>query len=415
MIFNNLSSYEDILNKIESILLNKCKNLNKPLLSHDLSFLLFEASFYKYSKEIKHKEICLNLLNDLLDSFDQIEYATGGFTESFEGVLWLFVYLKKCNIIDDDEYYKDLMPYLHDSIDLDLQSNNFDLLHGVLNKIQTLINFYDGNNNTIVEGYVDLFIEKIYKTRIEKDNCIFWYNEIYDDGSRAINLGFAHGLPSLLVFLLKLKSNGYNDHKISLLIDGIINSLLSFSYKNSYDCFIPDIFHEDISKNKYDSSRLAFCYGDLGIAFSFLLAYKVLGRNDLYNLSEKIIYRVCKRTMTTSGILHYNDYHFFDTSFCHGISGILFILTRINKMIKKEYLTKTIKYWNDELIYNLNIQLNIKGEIKFPFWMQPNDGQPYIIDDECILTGYSGTALILLSLIYEKDDWSEIFLLDTLS
>lgn len=414
MIFNNSSSYQDILKKIESVLLNKCKNLDKPLLSHDLSFLLFEASYYKYSKDIKHKEICLNLLNNLLDSFDQIEYTTGGFTESFEGVLWLLVYLKKCNILDDDECYKDLIPYLHDSIDFDLESNNFDLLHGVLNKIQTLINFY-GNDSSKAEKYINLFVDRIFETRIEKDNCIFWYNEVYDDGSRAVNLGFAHGLPSLLVFLLKLKAEGYDNNKISVLIDGIINSLLSFSYEKSYDFFIPDVFYEDLDKNKYDSSRLAFCYGDLGLAFSFLFASKILDREDLSNLAEKIVYRVCKRTLTTSGILHYNDDHFFDTSFCHGISGVLFILTRINKIIDKEYLTKTIKYWNDELIYNLNIQLNIEGEIKFPFWMQPLSGDPYIIDEECILTGYSGTGLILLSLVYGKDDWSEIFLLNSLS
>lgn len=407
---DKISSY---LFEIENILFDKCKPLKNPLLSHDLSFVLIQAVEYKYSKDEKYKKTCLQFVENLIECFSEIEFGVG-FLESFEGIIWLFNYLEKNEILDNDDYYKDLIPFLYDSIEHDIESNNFDLMHGVIVKLQTLINYY-GVAHTTTKKYLDLFVDKLDASKIQENNRIFWYDEIYKDGSRGANLGYAHGLPSLLVFLLKLRSVNYTHHHLLPLAEGVINSLLGFKYDNRSDCSFPAVHHEIDAKNNLEGSRLAFCYGDLGVAFSLLYASKILDLPHLLTFSEEVVEKICSRSITSSSIMQYEEYNFIDTSFCHGISGILFMLMRINKVIKNDLLTYRINYWKDQLYHNLDTQLSIYGPIKFPYLRNPKDAEAYIIDEECILMGYSGTALVLISILYDRDDWSEFFLLDSLS
>jgi hypothetical protein len=82
----------------------------------------------------------------------------------------------------------------------------------------------------------------------------------------------------------------------------------------------------------------------------------------------------------------------------------------MNEIEPNSLLKNKIKYWQDELLKNLNTQLNIEGDILFPYPRQGTD-ELYIIDKETMLNGLCGVGLVLLMMKYKKADWSDFFLL----
>jgi lantibiotic modifying enzyme len=192
------------------------------------------------------------------------------------------------------------------------------------------------------------------------------------------------------------------------MIEGLIKSYKKFKNKtpgmSSYGAGYPS------SINVTSHSRLAWCYGDLGICYSFLYASKVLKDKKIEKEFLEMIDLILVRGITDSGLVHFDDYSFFDTGFCHGLSGIYYILYKINELMPNEIIEEKILYWSQELIKNIKIQLSVEGEIFFPKSKQSNL-EVYSIDKEFILNGVCGVGLVLLTLKYKKADWSNIFLL----
>ncbi len=404
----NLIFFE-YLQKIEPILYEHAEKMNVPTMEEDLSVLLFEATFYKYSKNKKYKERSLLLLDRLINVFHEKD-LNPGFIEGFEGVLWTLNCLEEAKIIDDSkEFAEDLMPYFKQSLEYDIKKFFFDALHGSINKIQYLISSM-GSTNPMVIGFVNDFIDSLYDNRESDGDCIFWYDEGIEEETKVVNLGYAHGLPSLLVFLLKLKEHGFKHDKTDILIDGIAKSLLTFKFKSKSDSIYPATYRID-GENDNLSSRLAYCYGDLGVAYAMAYYGTSSNQKELKVEAEKIINHICHRTIANSGILRYEYYHFFDTGFCHGIAGIVYILTLIDRLLPSDLIKERISYWRSELKSNLSIQLKIREEIRLPQYLQPYSGDPYVFEAQSIFTGYSGTGLVLLSLFYETYDWSDFFVL----
>lgn len=406
------------LNKIEAILFEKAIKMDNPTLEMDLSVLIFEATYYRYSKKEKYKEKALLLFNHFKKVFTNIEYHNG-FLEGFEGIFWMVDYLKKSNIIEDDSLLDDLVPYFIESLEIDLEHNNFDVYHGSINKLNHIIN---SNKFSLEskENFVNIFLDNLYKTKTENEIGVFWYGEVYDDQKgimkkiEGVNLGIPHGLPGLLIFLVRLKELNFKHSKLELLIQGILKTILNSKNKIIQDSHFPDeLYILNYGKEFYRSSRLAYCYGDLGIAYAVLYTSKILGKPELKTEIIATIEVLKNRLVTNSSIDVYEDYFFLDTAFCHGLSGIVYMFSKINELLDDKEFKKRTAYWTSELLHNLEIQLAITPPVYYPDYKQPTDEkeEKYTVDEQSILAGYSGTGLVLLSLFYNKYDWSDFFML----
>lgn len=381
--------------------------MDSPLMVEDLSVLILEATFYKYSKEEIYKERAISLLYRLVEVFPEIEFSSG-FLEGFEGIFHVVSYLVKCNIIEDDSLLNDLKPHLLQSLEIDIDHNNFDLYHGSINKLQYVLhskNYAPQEKQRLTHAFID----SLYRYREESEDGIFWF-DMYENGKGiSVNLGLPHGLPALLVFLLQLKELGYTHSKLMYLVEGILQSLLRFRNLSSTDCRYPDSFiFNSIAQSV---SRLAYCYGDVGIAYAFAYAYRVLKKEELKIEASEIIEHLSRRILSNSKIDIFEDYSFVDTAFCHGLSGIVYTLTKINHLLPHSSLEKRISYWTKELYLNLDIQLQVEGKISYPTYRQTEKGNHFTIDEQSFLAGYTGTGLVLLSLIYQEYDWSDFLLL----
>lgn len=412
MIKNKPSDSSEIMSllvNIEEILFNNSIHMKTPTLEEDLGVMLFEATFYKYSKNTFYKKRTITLLEKLIEVFPERNIQFGGFLESFEGLFWCIPYLHNCGIIDETTILDDLIPHLLKSLKIDIRNNEFDVLHGSINKLS----FFIHTNYISYSEKVELFnnfIDSLDDSKNETDKGIFWFDE-FEGNDGLVNLGLPHGIPSLLIFLTKLKVQGYSNNKSNILLEGIIKFLSNCKMDSPSDSLYSDFYSENYV-NKNVSSRLAYCYGDLGIAYAFLYAGNKLVKEELIIEGKTIMESIVKRGVTNSKIDYFEDYFFLDTGFCHGLSGITYILEKINHFLDNSFLERRIFFWKEELIRNLSVQLNIEGNIFYPEHLQlKNSETPFIIDKQSFLTGYTGVGLVLLSLYYKKHDWSDFLLL----
>ncbi|WP_282081137.1 lanthionine synthetase LanC family protein [Aquimarina algiphila] len=392
-----------IIAQIADELFENCRQMNAPTIEYDLGYLLFIATFYKYSKEEKYKKRSQVLLEEFLNVFED-NAESGGLFIGFEGAIWVIHYLEKCGIIDDKKFYvEDIEDYLIQSIKLDFKTNNFDLLYGSIGKLQY---FLETPEHPDTNNLVNEMIQSLYQSKTETKLGIFWD----EDGAKGIvNLGLAHGTPGVLIFLTRLKELGYQNPLINTLAEGIMKGLLNMKQKGANMCCFGDAYTY-VEENTRNYSRLAWCYGDLGIMFAFLYAGEIFDNKKWREEGIKIGEYVFARGISDSGIIHFDDYSYFDTGFCHGLAGITYLTYRINQIVKDPEIQKRHEYWKKELLKNLNIQLNIENDVLQPWWRQLEE-KPSVLDKPSILNGLSGVGLALLSLEYEESDWSNIFLI----
>ncbi|XLS30477.1 lanthionine synthetase LanC family protein [Flavobacteriaceae bacterium M23B6Z8] len=390
--------------QIESVLYDIATNMNMPTIAEDLGVVVFESTLYRYSKNEVYKQKTLELLEKAIEVFPERKMHTG-FLEGFESFFWVVDYLFKHDIVSDDSFIDDLKPHLFKSIEIDLQGNFFDALHGSINKLDLLFNSEKYKQEEVL-NYIDLFIDSLLENKVENEKGIYWYDSSMTE-KNIVNLGLAHGISGILVFLTKIKNQGYENPKMDYLIEGIIKSLVSFKNKNPYNCYFPSNYSENGSEA---GSRLAWCNGDLGIAYAMLYSAETLKKTDLRKEAIEVINGLYHRRISNSEIDHFEENFFFDTAFCHGLSGITYTLAKINELLKNPLIDKRIDYWKGELLHNLNTQLNIKGDIYYPAYKQDKD-HSYVLDTCSMLAGLTGTGLVLLSLEYGKYDWSDFFLL----
>ncbi len=397
---------ERSIEKIESILFEKARYMNKPIIAEDLGAMIFEATLYKYSKQEAYKQRAKELLTNLKQRLHQHNLGSG-FHEGFEGILYTIQYLKKCNVIDTNDLTDDLEKHLLKSLHIDFNANYFDTLHGSIGKLLFYIDpEYKDQQRT--KTLIDQFLTSLYKNKNEGFNGFFWYDS-NESEKGLINLGMAHGISGVLAFLVRLKELKYDHSLLDPLIEGIINSLFSFRNKITTVSGFPDHYAEDINSRNINS-RLGWCYGDLGITHTLVYAYSVLKRNDLLQAAIPILEKLILRTISNSGLTHFERYSFFDNGFCHGISGIAYMLQKINNHLESPQINKRVMYWKNQLLHNLETQLSIEGDIYYP-WYRQNKEYSYTLDKECMLDGLCGTGLVLLSMNYNKFDWSDMFLL----
>jgi lantibiotic modifying enzyme len=394
------------INKIESILFESAKHMNLPTIEGDLGALIFEATLYRYSKDEIYKEKSLQLLNKLLDVFGERElYA--GFLEGFEGIFYTVQYLKRCNIIDNDTILEDLEEHLLRSLSLDIKLNNYDPLHGSVGKLLYIINA-ENKSQEEKENLISDFLIGLQNDSIMTEEGIFWFDK-HEGKVELVCLGLAHGTSGILTFLLRLKELEFKNPLIDKLLKGGLRGLLSTKNKISCVSAYPTFHSKNIEDIDFES-RLGWCAGDLGIAHTLFYANKILKDDALKKEAHDLLGKVISRNISNSKLIHYEDYSFFDTGFCHGISGIVYILHKINSELNNDQITKRMEFWTKELIHNLDKQLSLEEDIYLPWYRQDTD-YSYTLDKNRMLNGYVGVGLVLLSLEYKKYDWSDFFML----
>lgn len=321
------------------------------------------------------------------------------FCNGISGVNWVVNFLEKRKAIkiDSNEIFDEVDDTIFLWTRIQLSRFNFDFLHGA---IGAGIYFLSKADNNKYVGFVEEIILGLEKIAIKEDNKIKFLSPTKMEGKPvlAYNLSLSHGISSIIVFLsLTLKKEVSVDLSKRLL-EGSVDFLISMLIPKKIDSlsFFPNAVADGYQKK---ASRLAWCYGDLGIGMALFQAGVSAKREDWVEFSLNVLYNCANRHDFKKNSIN-------DASICHGAAGIAQCFYRMYINTEEDIFYKSAKFWFD-IVKQMKFDKNIQGGLYT--W----NGAVYCWKkDYSLLSGLTGVKLALFCWENQiKPDWDQCLLL----
>lgn len=209
------------------------------------------------------------------------------------------------------------------------------------------------------------------------------------------NLGLSHGVPGAIGFLAEATAAGIAEARP--LLEGAVSWLLAQAQD-----------HPNGSRFGYAAgpeghgSRLAWCYGDLGIAAVLLLAARRMGRADWEAEALALAKGCARRPIAGSGTV--------DAALCHGAIGNAHLFHRLWQATGDAELEAATLTW---LRHGLELRRPGQPIAGFQSWRAPQPGasEPDYVPDPSLLEGAAGIGLALLAFLAPQEPAWDRFLL----
>jgi len=383
------------IDEIAIILSRSAENINDIALMGDGAGLaLFLAYYGRYKGSKEHQNCCNNVVEMILGlSISNEPYFP--FAGGISGMCWTVQHLNDNGFIeaDIDELFSDLDAPMKDIMLRYMNESDYgyDFLHGSIGIAFYLLK----RKNIKCRAYVELLFNELKKKAIvdDKNKTVKWESPamvaFYD-------FGLAHGLATIVNFLSRY-IDIIEDKEIP---SKLLRGLIKFMRHNEQD---PKIFNSyfpsklderDFAPNP---SRLAWCYGDLGIGISLFRASETLDDYELKTYSLKILSHAVTR-------IDPNDTKVEDAGLCHGAMGNALIFNRLYNMTGQEEFKKSAVYWYD---VGLDMGIHKDGLAGYKAIHSGN-----LVNDSTFLNGITGIGLSLISAVSNIEPrWDECLLI----
>jgi lantibiotic biosynthesis protein len=211
-----------------------------------------------------------------------------------------------------------------------------------------------------------------------------------------VNLGLAHGIPGVVAVLAQFIQRGFEVARSRAVLDSALRRLLDGSPRRARGRFASwqPVEHEP-------STRLAWCYGDLGVAAALLGAGLALGHDEARTEGLAVALDCAGRTVKEAFIT--------DAGICHGAAGIAHLFNRMAQATGEPSLREAAVTWIDHMLAMRS------GEplAGFPANVPEEDGIRRMVPDASLLTGAAGVALVLHAASSETEpSWDRLLLVD---
>jgi len=222
-----------------------------------------------------------------------------------------------------------------------------------------------------------------------------WQRAIHTRG--VYNLGVAHGLPGVLPVLAGACAAGVAVERARPLLDSSVRWLLARRYGPEVgSCFGTTYAPWEEAA----PSRLAWCYGDPGIAAALLATARAVGEPDWERQAIETALACVERDESTSLIR--------DTGLCHGAAGLAHLFNRMFQETGEERLGQAARFWFEQ---TLQMRAPGEGVAGFRAWEVNPGGEPGWRADSGLLEGAAGIGLALLGAISDVEPaWDRMFL-----
>lgn len=369
-----------------SLRLNNRKQLNYSLLGGDLGDIIF---LYHYSRIDAHYEsIADGLLEKMLQSLSmQPRIAT--YCNGLAGLGVGLLTLQQDGVISGvDSALGAIDPVISLSLESFVEDNNIDFLHGLIG-----IGFYLLEKSCSSKEYSVSNLSKIVdyldhsKISDDTDDTIVKWRYNAKRLSKPFNISLSHGVSSIVVFLCRLIKSGAlsNDYnvKIKQMLQGAVQYLLS----NRVDvdklrcCFASSSIECDDYPHR---SRLAWCYGDLGVATALLEAGNTLHDSSVRDIAIQVLLYSAKRRDIKANYVN-------DFCVCHGSVGIAQIFRSQGIALGFNELLEAADYWEKDTLSR--VVMDGQGRNTLLYYDPENGGYR---ESGGILDGISGAGLYLL-------------------
>jgi hypothetical protein len=150
------------------------------------------------------------------------------------------------------------------------------------------------------------------------------------------------------------------------------------------------------------SARLAWCYGDLGIAAALLGAARCVDEPAWERAARATAHRAASRPPEQAGVK--------DFGLCHGSAGLGHLFNRLYQATGDEALAEAARFWFQG---TLEVRQPGRGAAGFAAYRELHPGQADWADEPGLLVGAAGVALALLAATTSVEpEWDRMLLID---
>lgn len=399
MMDNSIDYLNSTLKNIYNSLKNKVdENKDIGILTGTSGIALF---YFKYSEYINSSESFdkgIELIEKNIDLINQ-GYTMPTYCTGLAGYGWLMNFLKELQYIDVDngDLFDKTDELLYEKMIADIKDNNYDFLHGSIGYAFHFLQQFENSISTDKKNkYKEYILEFLYHLKhysVKSSNGIKWKsytNQQKEDFE--YNISLSHGISSIINFLSRLYPYSCFKNETKDMLQNAVSFVVSYKGKDkkSISLFPNKINSKgDVSWN----SRLAWCYGDLGVALSLWNYSKVMNNVSLQKEVIDIVKFSAKRRSRESTLV-------FDSTICHGAFGNAQIFNHFYNETKVSEFLETANFWIND---GMSKVVDSKDYAGFRKWESPNKW----IGDSSLLEGISGIGLSILSHITRDNSWDK--------
>jgi lantibiotic modifying enzyme len=218
------------------------------------------------------------------------------------------------------------------------------------------------------------------------------------------NLGVAHGVPGVVALLSRavVADLDATTHALAReLLERSVTWILAQELPASAEGAFPYAVGRNLARAP---ARLAWCYGDVGVAATLLLAARAAGDADWERAAMRIALRAVARSERSAGVE--------DAGLCHGAAGVAHIFHRLYRATGEERLADAARGW---FARALAMRTPGRGVAGFRSHRADAAAGSRFRSDATFLTGAGGIALALLAAIGAAEPtetgWDRVLLL----
>ena len=223
-----------------------------------------------------------------------------------------------------------------------------------------------------------------------------WQREIHPRG--LYNLGVAHGIPAVVALLAIACREGVAADRARPLLDGTVRWLLAHQLPAGQGSCFGSSF---VAGEDSAASRLAWCYGDPGIAATLLVAARAVGEPAWEGKALEVARAAARRPPEQSAVR--------DAGVCHGAAGLAHLFNRFWQASGEEVFRDAARSWIER---TLEFRVPGEGIAGFRAWHALAGSNGQWKAEPGFLEGATGVALVLLAAVSTVEpEWDRLLLL----
>jgi lantibiotic modifying enzyme len=357
-------------------------------------FFLYYAKFIDKQDPYDYGiELLSSVFEKINEGFNYHTYSAG-----LAGIGTVMELLVKNDFLEADtnELLGGLDKYLYKLMIQEIKNGNYDFLHGALGMAFYVLSRKSGKNS---RKYIAEFVNELDKIAVKDEKGIRWLSEIDREMHiKVFNLSLSHGLASIIVVLSKIYTQGIEKEKTLELLNGAVKYLLNQKLDDSK---FHSVFPSWINENETPgNSRLAWCYGDLGIGISLWIAGKNIKNSEWQNKAiEILLHTTTRKEDKNTGVV--------DSGLCHGSAGIAHIYNRMYNYTKIEDFRTSAEYW-----FNKTLDMDVHEDTLSGYKAYKTEKYGGSYEEFGFLEGIAGIGLAMISAVSDiEPSWDECLLL----
>lgn len=348
---------------------------------------------------------CLNHATDAVAAIQMEPSLFGGFA----GVAWSLAHLRGWLLDADDDMTESIDVALRDYLSRQPWRGDYDLISGL---VGFGIYAMEHLRNPLAFECLGYVVDRLDELAQHTAEGITWFTppELLPDWQRDecprgyYNLGLAHGVPGVIAFLGRIcPLENKNTPSISALrnkarglLDGAVAWLLAQKLVKQKSVF-PSWIALGVRPT---ASRVAWCYGDLGIATSLLIVARCVHESSWEKEALTLARNVATRSREQTGVK--------DCGLCHGTAGVAHLFNRLFHETGERLLKDAAVYWFKRTLRMRRLGEGVAG---FPMLERNPDGAERRVAKRGLLEGEAGVALALLAAVTDVEPaWDRMML-----